>query len=295
MAAKRDNYQMITDQILEGLEKIANGEESKPSWVRPWSLIGAPRNAMSNRPYRGLNSIILSFRMAAMNWDDGRFATYKAIQKAGGQVRKGEKGTLITLWKFLKDKNDPDKTIPLLRTFTVFNVKAQADGIELKEVELPNKDERDAELEGVFKSFGGTVKHQGNRACYIPARDEIHMPQFEAFKSGDDYYSTLAHEYVHWTGHKDRLDRNLSNTYDKKEYAFEELVAELGNAFICQELGIDGKFQDNHLAYVASWVKCLSDNNRAIFRASSLANAAVKSLLGQNETEDETSESVTPS
>lgn len=288
---KKDHYQTITDSVIEALEAVENGTQTIPGWVKPWASIGAPRNAFTNRPYRGLNVILLSFRMTAHNWDDARFATFNQIRNAGGNVIKGEKGTTVVLWKFFKtiDKNTgKEKTKPMLRIFTVFNVKAQSEGIELKTVELPNTDNRREELDQTFADMGAEIRHGGGSAFYKPSEDYIGMPVFEAFHSADDYYSTLAHEYIHWTGSEKRLNRDQKNFFGSTNYAFEELVAELGNAFISRDLGINGKFQENHLAYIKSWIKCMKDNNRAIFRAASLAEKATKYLLKMDTTEETT-------
>ena len=290
MAVKVNSYDVVTNQIIKSLEAIASGDSKTPSWVKPWASIGAVRNAFTNRPYNGVNAFILPLVMGANGWDDPRFATYKQIANAGGQVKKGSKGVSVVLWKFLEDKKNPGKVIPLLRTFTVFNVKAQSEGVELKTNEAPNKDERNEKLEAIFSATGAELRHGGDRACFNYVNDVINMPVFEAFQTSDDYYATLAHETIHWTGHEDRLNRAIKNPFGSETYAFEELVAELGSAFFCQDHGVDGKFQDNHLAYIAGWIKGLKENNKAIFRAASLAKSAVKMVNGETtkETEEET-------
>ena len=290
--AKKDHYQEITKAFIESLEQCIEGDLQIPGWVKPWSSAGAPRNGFSNRPYRGMNSFIIGMKCAIKGWDDMRFATYNQIAKAGGQVNKGEKGTQVIMWKFIKDKKDPEgkKTIPLLRVFTVFNVNAQST-LDLPKVEATNMDERIEHCEKVFQDIGATIKHGGDSAFFSPSEDFIQMPNFENFKSAGDYYATLAHESIHWTGHESRLDRQLNEgRFGNEAYAFEELVAELGASFLCQDLGIDGRFQDNHLAYLKSWLKVLKNDTHAIFRASSLATTAAKSILGDNIKEDEPQE-----
>jgi len=287
---KKDKYEEITQNVVESLEAIAKGEMEKPSWIRPWSSIGAPRNAFNNRPYRGMNAWILSLKMGQMGWDDARFATYNAIKKAGGQVKKGEKSTMVVLWKFLK-KTDKDtgeeKTIPFLRSFNVFNVKDQSEGIELKAVKEPNKDERDAKLEEIFSDLNAEIKTD-HRAAYYPLSDHIGMPSFKSFKSAPDYYAVLSHELAHWTGHSSRLDRELIGRFGNESYAMEELIAELTSSFVCQELGIDGMTNKDSLAYLHSWIKVLKNDSRAIFTASSKARHAVKYLIGKHiETQQE--------
>jgi antirestriction protein ArdC len=293
MKTKVDNYQEITNSFIEALESCLNGDSTIPAWVRPWSSIGSPRNGFSNRPYQGMNSLLLSFKASIHGYADNRWATYNQISKGGGQVTKGEKGTRVIMWKFIKDKKNEGQTIPLLRAFTVFNVNGQTD-LTLPTQEIVNQDERIQHAEEVLNNVGATIKHGGDSACFIPSLDEIHMPTFESFKGASDYYATLSHELIHWTGHESRLNRSLNEgRFGNEAYAFEELVAELGASFVCQDLGIDGKFQDNHLAYLKSWLKVLKNDTKAIFRASSLAKQATKTILPQEEThEDEEGEVV---
>lgn len=288
MKTKVDQYQAITNSFIESIEAMIAGELTIPAWVKPWSSVGSPRNGFTNRPYKGMNSFLLSMKATIKGWTDLRFATYNQISNAGGQVQKGEKGTQVVMWKFIKDKKDPEgkKQIPLLRVFTVFNVNAQTD-LTLPTIEATNTDERIQLAEEIFHATNATIKHGGDKAFFSPSEDFIQMPEFESFNSAGDYYATLAHELIHWTGHEDRLDRNLNEgRFGNEAYAFEELVAELGASFICQDLGIDGKFQENHLAYLKSWLKVLKNDTKAIFRASSLATTAAKEILGDAISED---------
>lgn len=286
MAEKRDNYQAITDTIVASLEAILSGASAAPSWCKPWSSIGSPRNAFTNRPYNGINAFLLALKP----YSDPRYATFNQIKAEGGMVRKGEKGTQIVFWTFIQDRKDEKKKIPLLRIFTVFNVKDQTDGIELKAVTLPNKEERKAHIEAVVAATGATIQNGGN-ASYNPSSDVVTMPIFESFDKADSYYSTLAHELTHWTGSSKRLNRDLTGRFGSESYAMEELVAELGNAFFCQTMGIDGDMQKNHVAYIASWIKVLKNDKHAIFKASTLAKEAVKVLIGEQvEEEAETEE-----
>lgn len=289
----KDNaYDKITNQFVEAIKEAIKDPSKNPSWVRPWSKLGGPRNAFSNRPYQGFNALILGMLAGLRGWDDLRYSTFNAIKKNGGKVKKGEKGTHVTLWKFIPDPKDDTKKIPLLRTFVVFNVKHQTEGIELKEIEAPNKDERDAQLDHYIAGLDSlNLEHGGDRAFYSPMGDYVGMPHFEYFNSGDAYYSTLFHELTHWTGHDSRLKRPLlEGRFGNEAYAFEELVAELGNAFLCQALGVDGEFQENHVAYLKSWLKVLENDHRAIITASSKAKSATKFLLRGMGVEEETFE-----
>lgn len=274
---KVDNYKEITNQFIESIEAMIEGEREVPSWIKPWSSCGLPRNGFTNRPYRGMNSFLLSMKSSLNGWTDMRFATFNQILKAGGCVNKGEKGSRVVMWKFIKDKKDPEgkKTIPLLKTFTVFNVNGQSN-LTLPEVTPNNNDERNESIDMVVNEVGADIRHGGDRAFFSPSEDFIGMPSFDSFNSSDDYYATLFHEFIHYTGHESRLDRNLEGRFGDESYAFEELVAELGSSFLCQDFGVDGKFQDNHVAYLKSWLKILKNDTKAIFRASSLAMLAVK-------------------
>lgn len=239
-----------------------------------------------------MNSFLLSMTACIKGYSDNRWATYNQISSNGGQVTKGEKGTKVIMWKFIEDKKNKGKSIPLLRAFTVFNVNGQTN-LELPQVAIVNQDERIQHAEDVLNNVGATIKHGGDKAFFSPSEDYIGMPNFEDFKSASDYYATLSHELIHWTGHESRLNRPLNEgRFGNEAYAFEELVAELGSSFICQDLGIDGKFQDNHLAYLKSWLKVLKNDTKAIFRASSLATQATKEILPQGETHEDEEEVV---
>ena len=283
---KVDNYQEITNSFIEAIEACLLGETKTPSWVRPWSSVGSPRNGFSNRAYQGMNSFLLSMKASSKGYSDNRWATYAQISKEGGQVKYGEKGTKVIMWKFIEDKKNIGQTIPLLRAFTVFNINAQT-SLNLPCEVVTNKDERIQKADDVLNNVGANIQHGKDKAYFSPMADYIGMPNFEAFNSANDYYATLSHEMIHWTGHESRLDRNLNEgRFGNEAYAFEELVAELGSSFICQELGIDGHFQENHVAYMSSWLKVLKNDTKAIFRASSLATQATKFILGDTQEND---------
>jgi antirestriction protein ArdC len=279
---KNDQYQEVTDTIVASLEKaLATG--SVPAWVKPWKSQGAFRNAFSNRPYSGINTILLAFKP----FTDPRYATFNQIRKEGGMVRKGEKGTQIVLWRFLKqvDKTTgQEKTIPLMRLFTVFNVQ-QADGLKLKALTPVVGDEsgRTAEADLALETISSKAKitYGGDVACYSPSTDEIKVPAFESFKSAPAYYATNFHELGHWTAAKTRLDRDLSGRFGGAAYAAEELVAELTATFLCRDLRVDGSVTANATAYLGSWLKALKNDKHMIFKASSLAEKAATFLKAE--------------
>lgn len=279
----RDIYQEVTDRIITALEA------GTVPWLRPWrdDRSGSalePYNAHSGRPYNGVNLLILG----TMPYPDLGWLTFKQALDLGGAVRKGEKGTGVIFWKFeaRKDEDGKTKTVPFARMYTVFNI-AQCDGIDaakLKRPVAPTAGQTD--MNAIASRVGATVRHGGSRAFYTTAGDYVQMPSFEAFKDAIAYQATLAHELTHWTGHKDRCAREFGQRFGDQAYAFEELVAEIGSAFLCARTGIalDGL---QHPAYVASWLGVLQNDKRAIFTASSKAKAAAAFLM-QDAAETET-------
>lgn len=279
----RDIQQDITNRIIAELE---NGTAP---WVKPWrSTAGhnVAANAVTKRPYSGVNVILLWMAMSANGWTTPRFLTFKQAKEAGGTVRGGEKGTSICFMKRIvgKDKVDPEKLrqFSMLRGYTVFNI-AQCDGLPEKlfdttPAKVRNPDQRDELIDAFVASTGADIRYGHGEACYRPGVDNISMPSFESFKNADTFYCTLNHELVHWTGIKSRCDRDLLNRFGDARYAAEELVAELGTSFICAEFGID--VVSHNASYIASWIKLLKSDNKAIFTAAAKAQEAVNFLRG---------------
>lgn len=274
-----DTYQEITDKIVKSIES------GVMPWVKPWASSGAPRNLVTGRHYTGINTLLLAMTPYA----DSRFLTYKQAADVGAQVMKGEQGTKVVFFKpfNITDKNDADskvKTIPLLRTFTVFNTD-QIENLPEKYtvkndapvIEFINNEAADSLLSHAV------IEHGGQRACFIPSADKIQLPARESFITVSDYYATALHELTHWTGHKSRLARNFDGRFGSNAYAFEELIAELGAAFFCSSTGIDGKLQ--HDSYIANWLQVLKGDKRAIFTAASAARKAVELVAGKPEEE----------
>jgi antirestriction protein ArdC len=273
--AKFDLYQTVTDNIIAAIEQ--GGELP---WVRPWTTTGGPRNGMTGRAYSGVNHLLLT--IAGAKYSSAEWFTFKNAQKLGGSVRKGEKGTQVVFWNIISKKNEvgKDETIPLLRYFLVFN-RDQIDGLPAPKVaERPEFNSVEV-AEAFIAATGANITFGGDRACYNMVTDSITLPTQESFVDAGAYYATAFHELVHWTGHQSRLDRLKATPFGSPEYAKEELVAELGAAFLCAEYGIDGKTQ--HPEYIKNWLAVLKDDKRFIFRASSLANKAVALLNGSDE------------
>ena len=283
---RRDIYSEVTASIVGALETA--GEHSRP-WVMLGGGASAPRN-VDGRHYRGVNTLLLWASAMESGYSSGVWGTYRAWQAQGAQVRKGEKGTLVTLWKPFDRKANADEVTAgkadddgkvgslLLRHFSVFAAE-QVDGWEPPaEVEL-DPIERDAAADGFFARIGADVTYGGDRAGYLSEADRIVCPLAEQFVDGEHFYAVLGHEHGHWTGHRSRLDRDLTGRFGDESYAAEELVAELTAAFVCARLGFAPVVRDDHASYVKSWLKALRNDDRAIFTAASKAQQACDYLV----------------
>jgi len=262
--------------------------------VRPWDAAtasGYPHNGHTGRRYNGINVMLLWLS----GHTDPRWYTYKQAREHGeSHVRKGQKGTQIVFWRFIeKDEKDangqpildangkPRKTsIPFLRVFTVFN-HTQIEWEEGHEPGSGTTEKIDPEeaFQGAFEYFERlpvNLTHAGGQACYSSKHDTVTLPPMATFNTAADYWATRAHETVHWTGHKSRCDRQLGNRFGSDAYAAEELIAEMGAAFLCAGLGIPGDLQ--HASYIDHWVKVLKADKYAIFTAARKAQDAVAYL-----------------
>lgn len=272
----KDLYQDMTDMILGSVDDAGQ-------WTPCWSGLhaGLPKNAVTNKTYRGVN--ILSCWLASMRkgFACNRWATFKQWQDAGAQVRKGERGTPIIFYRVVEGA-DESKDRVVLKGSHVFNAE-QVDGapdVDAMPIEPLDEGLRIAKIEAwlAMRRWTMTVEHKGDqRAYYQPSTDSINMPDYARFVDAEHYYSTLFHEATHWTGAKHRLDRDLAN-YKGEARAREELVAELGAAFLCAEHGIGHITRDDHVSYIASWLQALKNDKRAIVQAASLASAAIDYL-----------------
>jgi antirestriction protein ArdC len=233
-----------------------------------------PVNAVTGRPYAGLNILVLWLERDKQQYRENLWLTYKQCQEAGGQVRKGEKSTPgIYVNKQVIEKNtEEERLVPFMRQFSLFNV-AQCDGLPQNEPEpeLPEH-ERNERAEAFFDAIGATTRWGEPKAAYSPSLDLIVMPERGAFHNPESLYAVWAHEHIHYTGHKTRLDRDLKSRFDQDAYAFEELVAEIGAAMTCAHLQIKGELR--HASYVDHWLKVLKRDSRAILSAASMASKA---------------------
>ncbi len=283
MAAVRaaDVYDKITADIIKAIE---SGEAG--TWMKPWIAdAGMPRNVVTGNAYSGGNVLVLWFTGELKGYATQEWATYRQWEGKGAQVRSKEKATHLVRWQTSRCKGTPKdhrckdcgNLFPI--PFAVFNA-AQVDGYTPEApAEGLSESERLAIAEEWFKAIGADVRNGGNRAAYAPAQDYILMPMFADFKDGASYYATMAHEHTHWTGHESRLNRDLNNRFGTDAYAAEELIAELGAAFVCATLGIATTPRPDHASYLAHWLTILRADSKAIFFAAGQASKAVDHLV----------------
>ena len=279
---RSDPYAEITGRITRALER------GTVPWRTPWRARGH-RNARSNRPYRGINTLVLQMAALERGWSDPRWLTYRQAEQAGGHVLRGEHGTRVVLWKWIEKRSaeDPEQVerFPLLRLYSVFNV-AQCEGVRLPDRGkscCPDPLER---AEAVIAGYrdGPEIRHGAESAYYVPERDEVHLPERSQFTDAHGYYATLFHELAHSTGHPKRLGREGYRTaarFGSERYSQEELVAEFAAAFLGSEAGIDPSRVEQSAAYIASWLRVLDDDRRLVVVAAAQGQRAADHILGR--------------
>jgi antirestriction protein ArdC len=257
-----------------------------------------PFNAASGHRYQGINPLLLWRASHVKGYRHPGWIGYQQARERGGYVRKGEKATLVVYASTFTPKEDWGKAeedqrkIPFLKWRDVFNVEQTAN-LPASMTSLPDPRPLSEAIAGVdvfLRTIGARVVHGGDRAAYSPVLDRIVLPEPGDFKSAPDYYATSLHEHVHWTGHESRLNRDLSGRFGDASYAAEELVAELGAAYLSATLSIPGKLQ--HAEYIGNWITLLHHDSRAIFTAASKGAEAARYLeekggLGGKEGETE--------
>lgn len=293
---RADIYSRITDSIIAQLE-----EGTRP-WAKPWNAehlagrITRPLRA-SGKPYRGINVIMLWMAATLKGYTAPIWMTYRQAQELGGQVRKGEQGTPVAYADKLRKTETADsgeeveREIFFMKHYTVFNVE-QVDGLppHFYATAAPQISAlaRLEHAEAFFAALGADVRHGGNRAFYAPEPDFVQMPPFESFRDAESYYSTLGHECIHWTRHPARLAREFGRKrWGDEGYAQEELVAEMGAAFLAADLGLYLTPREDHAAYIASWLAVLKRDKKAVFIAASHAQRALDFLHAKQEEEHE--------
>ena len=274
-------YSEITDAIVEALK----------SGVRPWECcyrFGLPTRA-NGETYQGINILQLWMKSSVHGYNSSTWMTFKQAKEVGANVKRGEKGARVIYYKSL-EKDNPDNSeepivVPMLKSYMVFNLD-QIENLPEKftVTNEENQNQPIATAEAFFDALPTTVKSITGVPCFVPAKDEIRMPSINHFKNEQVYYATYGHECVHWTGHKKRLDRFGDSS--KKAYAFEELIAEIGSAFLLPQMGIEPLIDEEHAPYISGFIKVLEDDPKAIFRAASQAQKATNYLLDRvSETE----------
>jgi antirestriction protein ArdC len=289
----RPLYDRVTDAIIADLDRGIR------PWMKPWNagpLAGPVSRPLrhAGEPYRGINVLLLWAEASARGYVTPTWMTFRQALELGAHVRKGEHGATVVYANSISRTEtdergeDHDRSIPFLKAYTVFNVE-QIEGLPERFLSPPPKlgpDQRIAAAEVFFGRTGAEVRHGGAEAYFSVRSDHIQMPLFECFDDPEAYYASLAHEAVHWTGHPRRLDRDLlSNAAGTAGYAHEELVAELGSAFLCADLDLALEPRDDHAPYLAVWLDVLGRDRRAIFTAAAKAQRACEFLHGCGPTE----------
>ncbi|NWH07869.1 MAG: DUF1738 domain-containing protein [Alphaproteobacteria bacterium] len=285
----QDVYQKVTDKI------IADLEQGELTWLKPWSAGNAEGRIVkplrhNGVAYSGINVLMLWGAALEAGCLSPTWMTFKQALELGAHVRKGERGNLVvyadtlTRTEAQDDGTEAERVIPFMKSYTVFNVE-QIEGLPAHYYAKPepviDPAQRIDHAEAFFAATGANIRHGGGQAYYSGGTDHVQMPAFESFRSPDAYYATLAHELTHWTKHKTRLDREFGRKrWGDEGYAREELVAELGAAFLCADLALTPETRTDHAAYIQSWMKVLKEDKRAIFSAAAHAQKAADFLHG---------------
>ncbi len=286
---KTDIYQKVTNKIFADLE------QGELTWLKPWNSANTEGRIIkplrhSGQPYNGINVLMLWSAAMEGGYASPYWMTFKQAKELGAYVKKGERGNMvvyanaITKTEETSSGEEQERRIPFMKSYSVFNAE-QIEGLAEHFYEKPeaviDPAERIEHAEDFFAHTGANVRHGGNRAFYSGGSDHVQMPYFETFHSPEAYYATLAHELAHWTKHQSRLDREFGRKkWGDEGYAREELVAELGAAFLCADLALTPEPRTDHAAYIQSWLKVLKNDKRAIFSAAAHAQRAADFLNG---------------
>ena len=282
-----DLYSEITKQVTDMLDQ---GVVPWRSPILGQGTAGHPKNLESGKPYRGINIFLLAFTAYARGYESSYWITFNQAKQRGGNVKKGEKSSMVVFWKQYetedRDTHEPTK-IPVLRYYRVFNAE-QVEGLEVPDAsKFEPIDFKPIEAaEAIAKGYEGApeLEHGGSQAFYRPSEDKVHMPEPTRFRSCEEYYSTLFHEYAHSTGHSKRLDRKLDSDpkpFGTPDYGKEELVAEMAAAFLCGHAGITPTVIENQTAYVQGWLKTLKADKKLVISAAGQAQRAADWIRNQ--------------
>ncbi|QYN41013.1 ssDNA-binding domain-containing protein (plasmid) [Pseudonocardia sp. DSM 110487] len=289
MAAKRrgstkrsDIYATITDQVITQLEA------GVAPWHQPWANgLGMPRSMSTGKLYRGGNVMLLAISARVNDYTSPWWGTYRQIAERGGQVRGGEKSTLITFWRTdveTDERTGQERRRVILRTSRVFNAE-QADGLALPEPPMPRDNERIAACDEAVAGYlarGPRLRIGGDRAYYNSVRDELALPPRSAFDTSEHYYGALFHELTHSTGHASRLAREgitEGHHFGDPDYSREELIAEMGAAMLAGITGVAAVTLPESAAYLQSWINVLRGDTRLVMKAAAAAQKAADLIL----------------
>lgn len=286
--ARPDLYARITDAIVADLEAGVR------PWVQPWIAAGGPvsRPLRANGvPYSGVNVLLLWAEAVARGFGAPTWMTFRQALALGGHVRRGARGATVVYADRLRrieagqDGGEVERWIPFLKAYTVFNVE-EVEGLPAafrpSPAPMPDAERRIARIDAFFAALGADIRDGGDLAYYALERDQVRVPQAAAFPEIEDYYARLAHECIHWTRHPSRLARDFGRKrWGDAGYACEELVAELGAAFLCADLGLELTPRADHAQYIADWLQVLRDDRRFLFQAAAFAQKACDYLHGR--------------
>jgi len=273
--------QEVTDKIIKDMEA------GVMPWEKTWFFVPSA-NGSSKRTYQGMNLLFLGYERQQKNYSSPVWMTFLQAKTLGGRIKKGAEGTEIIYFEMkLKqntteaeaDEKNRKDAFPFVRLHHVFNLD-QIEGLDhLKDQITPNRVVNNEEADRIILESGAKIIYDQlkNEAFYSPATDTITLPFKEAFKSTEGFYETACHELIHWTGGPARINRISKAAFGSEEYAAEELVAEFGASILCAHVGIP--YKTNHAAYIASWIKKLKDDPKALSTAITQAQKAVDFLL----------------
>jgi len=281
--SKSNVYEAVTAQIIAAIEAGA-GHCTMP-WHGTIASVMMPVNAATEMPYHGVNVVALWAQAATKRYVTGYWASYAQWRKLGAQVRGGERGSLTIFYKKLETSNEVDADAPrfVARASHVFNVE-QVDGWEIPRRKRPSEVETNEQIEAFVRATKADVRHGSTRACYHRQGDYIEMPDPDQFigtptsSPTEAYYAVKLHELIHYAGAPHRMNRTFGKRFGDRNYAAEELVAELGAAFLCSAFAIVNAPRPDHAAYISSWLDILGRDRKAIFTAAHMAQEAVEYL-----------------
>ncbi len=286
---RSDLFTRVTNRIIADLERGVR------PWIKPWSVSHARGRITkpmrhNGEPYAGINILLLWSEAVSRGFANATWMTFRQALALGAHVRKGETGSTVVYANRITridanaDGIEVEREIAFLKTYSVFNVE-QIDGLPeayyLPVPQIIDPEQRIVHAETFFSNCRADIRFGGTHAYYAIHADYVQLPPFETFKDTQSYYATLSHEMTHWTRHSSRLDRDLGRKqWGDEGYAREELVAELGAAFLCADLGLYLEPREDHASYIASWLEVLKEDRRFIFTAAAHAQRAADYLYG---------------